>query len=1362
MKPQRNKTRLLLITLGLGLLLVACGPTVTSGQAGKSFEVKENTQLEGGEHTFSSVNIPSGVTVTATDDVVINVTGDTVIAGTLSGDCVGIALRGQGDVAITGNITNECGENAEETKDLIIQTDGGVLQIGTEDSPATLYTSGLLDITNDPSLEEWEFDVLPDQRSEAPLPPVCSAQADTIAGTATPDAPEEVAFYGAGVDPDGGPVTYAWDFGDGQSSTEAEPFHTYQNGGVYDVVLTVADDDEETCQATLRVVLDDGEQNVPDAPGLWVEPLDLVTGTGQEAIFNSDALDPLGQELTYHWDFGDGATSTEAEPFHTYTEAGRYPVVLSVTSPDGATSTVSTSIYVYATPAVGEARSPGLAHPVPAPPSQSVVRKSMIATSAKFRSISGRFSGDLTILPNTRFIAGAGPDGVLYSSRGLVGGGFNLYATGDLNIDANVRIEAGQGGKGYAPYFPRSGVTGGEGGRGGNIAITAGGDMSIDRNVTVAAGRGGAGADSGEGPRGQIADGRVRGGRGGRGGNLGIQAGKQIIIQVGTNIEGGDGERGGHATAKGENPRACGGEGGSGGHVIIKAAQRLIIRDGAAIIGGSGYPGGDASAKGKKPEAHGGRGGKSGDMLLFAVEKIEFGPFGAPPVTIRLGRGGSGGEAQAIGDAGVGTCKQPADGSGALAHGGEGGLASKMGAATGKISIPLGVIVTIEGGQAGDGGKGVAQGGDGSNAVECAEIAVGGNGGAAEAHGGKGGNAVLKGNVLGIAGIRVAMRAFVAGDGGEALANGGQGGRATATAPACKDATAKGGGGAEAIARGGRGGEGKTSGSGGMATAKAGNGGNAEAGFKDRKCAQKCKNGGNATATGGRGGDAQAVAGTATATAGNGGHAKAWGQEGGDCGDCPAGQGGNGGDATATGGDGGKAIGDGKTMEGNGGNADASGGRGAKGATCCSPPQPGGNGGQGGDAKAVGGKSLAGKAGVATPISGNGGQGGDGNLAGQGGQGGIPGGNPGNAGKACPPATATVSPTPALKEAVADQISTATPALTFTPTSAAREWVDECNTYLEQGRQLLAQHATGGCTEGIRLLKLAIEKSSAALELHLNDPEACLCRAMSRIALEQELNQAIGDLECALVGLEGNRRVEAERELARLREQLAAPICVSMGAPLFAEAWDWDAGVPVKPGTEFPANSTREVWARWTLSNPCNEVGVVKWYHDGLHVCQHDTDELTGAYDGSGWTADEEWLEPGLWCVAVWIGDAKMTEGCFTVVEQAAAPPSSGAPEILSIEFPSPIPADGTPFDGRLQFRDSEGDINYVGFDVTSGDFSGFGFNPMDFIVEGNVEQGVSLFNMHCNIVQNVTMRVTLYDAAGNSSPPLDFSFSCQ
>jgi glucose/arabinose dehydrogenase len=51
--------------------------------------------------------------------------------------------------------------------------------------------------------------------------------------------------------------------------------------------------------------------------------------------------DPEGEALSYSWDFGDGQTSAEANPTHTYTDEGTFTPTLTVTDPEGLTGTAS-------------------------------------------------------------------------------------------------------------------------------------------------------------------------------------------------------------------------------------------------------------------------------------------------------------------------------------------------------------------------------------------------------------------------------------------------------------------------------------------------------------------------------------------------------------------------------------------------------------------------------------------------------------------------------------------------------------------------------------------------------------------------------------------------------------------------------------------------------------------------------------------------------------------------------------------------------------------------------------------------------------------------------------------------------------
>ena len=114
--------------------------------------------------------------------------------------------------------------------------------------------------------------------------------------------------------------TYDWDFGDGHTSNEANPVHTYAMDGTYTVTLTVTDKDAKGT-ATEEILL-------TKDPDIKVDI--FTTIDGYTVTFNLGAL----EMETYDWDFGDGHTSNEANPVHTYAMDGTYTVTLTVTDTD--------------------------------------------------------------------------------------------------------------------------------------------------------------------------------------------------------------------------------------------------------------------------------------------------------------------------------------------------------------------------------------------------------------------------------------------------------------------------------------------------------------------------------------------------------------------------------------------------------------------------------------------------------------------------------------------------------------------------------------------------------------------------------------------------------------------------------------------------------------------------------------------------------------------------------------------------------------------------------------------------------------------------------------------------------------------
>jgi cytochrome c len=84
--------------------------------------------------------------------------------------------------------------------------------------------------------------------------------------TATPSsgfAPLEVDFTVDASDPDGDELTYQWELGDGDASSDQNPSHTYAEPGSYEVTLTVSDGDDEVSES-VTVLVNESTQVAPD------------------------------------------------------------------------------------------------------------------------------------------------------------------------------------------------------------------------------------------------------------------------------------------------------------------------------------------------------------------------------------------------------------------------------------------------------------------------------------------------------------------------------------------------------------------------------------------------------------------------------------------------------------------------------------------------------------------------------------------------------------------------------------------------------------------------------------------------------------------------------------------------------------------------------------------------------------------------------------------------------------------------------------------------------------------------------------------------------------------------------------------
>ncbi len=132
-------------------------------------------------------------------------------------------------------------------------------------------------------------------------------------------------------------TSWQWNFGDGSTSTQRNPSHTFGAGGTFTVTLSVTDDRGALGSATRNVTLSEPEDLPPN-------PAFTSACAGLACSFTDESLDPDGTVTAWHWDFGDGATSDERNASHTYAGNGTYLVGLTVRDNEGLEATLSKQV----------------------------------------------------------------------------------------------------------------------------------------------------------------------------------------------------------------------------------------------------------------------------------------------------------------------------------------------------------------------------------------------------------------------------------------------------------------------------------------------------------------------------------------------------------------------------------------------------------------------------------------------------------------------------------------------------------------------------------------------------------------------------------------------------------------------------------------------------------------------------------------------------------------------------------------------------------------------------------------------------------------------------------------------------------
>lgn len=133
----------------------------------------------------------------------------------------------------------------------------------------------------------------------------------------------------------GNPVSWNWDFGDGNSSTQQNPTHSYANSGSFNVSLSITT--SNGCNSSVSDLV--FVNTTPPCQAMFNY---TISANNPYTVAFTDAS--TGNPVSWNWNFGDSTTSTQQHPVHTYSSLGNYNPSLTITTFNGCTSTYNYSL----------------------------------------------------------------------------------------------------------------------------------------------------------------------------------------------------------------------------------------------------------------------------------------------------------------------------------------------------------------------------------------------------------------------------------------------------------------------------------------------------------------------------------------------------------------------------------------------------------------------------------------------------------------------------------------------------------------------------------------------------------------------------------------------------------------------------------------------------------------------------------------------------------------------------------------------------------------------------------------------------------------------------------------------------------
>ncbi len=163
-------------------------------------------------------------------------------------------------------------------------------------------------------------------------PPIAALSANVTSGT----VPLTVSFTDKSTG--GLPASWTWSFGDGASSIEKNPVHTYSKIGRYAVRFTAGNAAGSNTVTRSNYIT----VNVLVPPATAFSATPTYGSVPLNVTFTDKST---GSPVSWNWSFGDGTSSIEKNPVHIYSRTGRYTVGLTARNAAGS-KTVTRSNYI--------------------------------------------------------------------------------------------------------------------------------------------------------------------------------------------------------------------------------------------------------------------------------------------------------------------------------------------------------------------------------------------------------------------------------------------------------------------------------------------------------------------------------------------------------------------------------------------------------------------------------------------------------------------------------------------------------------------------------------------------------------------------------------------------------------------------------------------------------------------------------------------------------------------------------------------------------------------------------------------------------------------------------------------------------